>query len=109
MWTGPARGSRCFDLGFLRDCDGHRCAARVQPALYFALGIVGKFSRPSLREVRAVARAQPAGLTFHIGAELSVAPLLVNETIPNVDIDDAGLVGPAPVKVIEKRDVGGGF
>src|SRR5712671_6966175 len=70
---------------------------------------MGKLSRPGLGKVHAVAGAQPTGLTFDIGAGLSIASLFVNEAVPNVDVDDACLVGSAAVKVVEKRDVCRGF
>src|SRR5258708_19784768 len=40
-----------------------------------------------------------------MGAELRVAAVFVNEAVPAIDIDDACLVGPAAVEVVEKRHV----
>src|SRR5260370_3273534 len=70
---------------------------------------MGKLSLPGLGEVAPVSGAQPAGLAFEIGAELRVAAVFVNEAVPDIDIEDACLVGAAAVEVVEKRDVGGGF
>src|SRR5215475_2034111 len=66
---------------------------------------MGKLSRPGLGEIHPVAGAQPAGLALEIGAELRVAAVFVNEAVPDIDVDDACLVGPAAIKIVEKGDV----
>jgi hypothetical protein len=34
------------------------------------------------------------------------ASVLVDEPVPHVDIDDTGLVGAAPVKIVQERNIG---
>src|SRR5215467_15636845 len=98
-----------FDFWLFLDCLGHGSGPRVQPTLYFALDIMGKLSGSGLSKVYAVAAAQSPGLAFDIGAKLSVAAVFVDEAIPYIDINDARLVGPAAVEVVEKRDIGSRF
>ena len=105
----PTRGSGRLDFRFFRDRDRHRSGPPIQPPLHFALDIMGELSGAGLGEVHAVAGAQPANLALNVGAGLGIAAVLVDEAVPNIDIDDARLIGPASVEVVEKRDVGGRF
>ena len=55
--------------------------------------IVGELAGPGLGEVHAIAGAQPPGLAFKFGTRLGIVAVLIDEAVPDVDIDDAGLVG----------------
>src|SRR6516165_450619 len=109
----PARsasgGGRRLDFRFFLDCHGHRTGPHGQPTLHFALDIMGKLSGSGLGEVHAVSGTQSSGLTLNVRARLSEAAVLVDEAIPHIDIDDARLIGPAAIEVVEKRDVAGRF
>src|SRR6266566_8274 len=82
----PARGGRRLDFRLFRDSQSHWSGPHAQPTLHFALDIMGKLSGSGLGEVHAVAGAQSSGLTLNVGARLSVAAVLVDETVPNIDI-----------------------
>ena len=64
------------------------------------LDIVPKLLRAGLGEIHAVISAQPARLSFKIRPVLDIAPLIVNEAVPNIDIGDTGFVGARAVKLV---------
>jgi hypothetical protein len=80
-----------------------------QPALDLALDIVGELPRAGIGEIHSVVGSQPPGLAFDVGTELGIPAILVDETVPDIDEDDDGLVGPAAIEFVEKRDIQGGL
>ena len=63
------------------------------------LDIVPKLLRTGLGEIHAVISAQPARFSLEIRTVLDIAPLIINETVPDIDIRDTGFVGARAVKV----------
>ncbi len=86
---------------------GDRDRPRGQPAIDFLLDEMRQLARAGLGEVHAVAGAQPPCLALEVGAGLGEAAVLVDEAVPDVDVDDARLVGAAAVELVEERDVAG--
>src|SRR5262245_7798060 len=62
---------------------------------------MGKLARAELGEVDAVAAAQAADLAFVVRTLRRVAAGLVDEAVPDVDIDDARLLGAAAIELVE--------
>jgi hypothetical protein len=65
-----------------------------------------ELERTGLGEINAVACAQAPGLALEIRAIEREISILVDETIPDVDVCDARLFSVAAVKIIEIRYVG---
>ena len=70
-------------------------------ALDFALHIVRKLAGAELGEIDAIAGAQAANLAFVVRTLRRVAARLVDEAVPNVDVDDPRLVGPTAIELVE--------
>ena len=62
-------------------------------ALDLALDIVGELAGAGLGEIDAVAGPQAADLAFEIRSLRGESAAVVDEAVPDVDIDDAGLLG----------------
>ena len=72
----------------------------AQHPAQIVLDIVSKLLRAGLGEIYAVISAQSARLSFEIRTVLDIAPLVVNEAIPDVDIGDASFVSPCAIKLV---------
>jgi len=66
-----------------------------------------KLDRAGLGEINAVAGPQAPGLALEIRAIERKVSALVDEAVPDVNIDDASLFGVVPVKIIEIGHIGG--
>ena len=62
-----------------------------------------------LGEIDAVGGTQATDLPLVIRALRRVVAPLVDETVPDVDVDDSGLLGPAAVELVEVRGVRAGL
>ena len=82
-----------------RQCD--RNALVADDALDFALHIVRELARAELGEIDAIAGAQAADLAFVIRTLRRIVPRLVDKAVPNVDVDDARLFGPAAIELVK--------
>src|SRR5262249_56902326 len=81
--------------------------ARVSDAaLVLALDVVGKLAGAELGVIDAVAAAQAANLSFVIRPLRRIAARLVDEAVPDVDIHDSRLLGPAAVELVEIGGIG---
>ena len=85
----------------------HRNGAIGHAAVDLALHVVGELAGAGLGEIDAVGAAQAAGLTLEIRPLRRVAALLVDKAVPDIDIDDAGLLGPAAIELVEIGGVRG--
>jgi hypothetical protein len=65
-----------------------------------------ELERTGLGEINAVACPQAPGLAFEIRTIECEVSILVDETIPDVDVYDACLCSVAAVKIIEIRYIG---
>src|SRR3989442_77725 len=81
-----------------------RAPARAQPA---TRPVSARRNYRHGPPARAAARAQPADLPLEIRAGGGEAAVLVDEAVPHVDIDDAGLLGAAAIEVVEINHFGG--
>ena len=88
-WLGYRRLRGRID----RDRQRDRETLVAEDALDFALHIVRKLARAELGEIDAIAGAQAADLAFVLRTLRRIAPRLVDEAVPNVDVDDARLLG----------------
>jgi hypothetical protein len=68
---------------------------------------VPKLVRTGLGEINAIARAQAPDLAFNIRAIRREVPTLVDESVPQVNVDDACFFGVTPVKIVKIRHIGG--
>ena len=84
-----------------RDRQRDRETLVAEDALDFALHIVRKLARAELGEIDAIAGAEPANLAFVVRTLRRVAAHLIDEAVPNVDIDDACLLGPAAIELVK--------
>src|SRR5215472_18358474 len=75
----------------------------------FAVGIAGEFHRAGLGEMHPIGGAQAANLTFKVRTLHRITSLLVDETIPEVDIGDPGFFGALAIELVEIAHVAGGF
>src|SRR5262249_9601632 len=105
-WAGDRPLSRRARFGrLLRLLDRHRQRDRrtlvAHDALDFALHIVSKLARAVVGEINAIAAAQAPDLTFIVRTLRRVAAGLVDETVPDVGVDDARLLGPTAVNFVE--------
>src|SRR5262249_31081094 len=82
-----------------RNRQRHRQAPVGDAAIDLALDVVGKLAGAELGEIDAVIGAQAADLAFIVQPLRRVAPGLVDEAVPDIDIDDAGLLRPAAVNL----------
>ena len=62
-------------------------------------------SEPS--EIDPIARAQPPDLTFEVGPLRRIPTSLINESVPNVDVADARLLGLPAIEFVEIGRIGG--
>jgi hypothetical protein len=62
--------------------------------------IVTELLGAGLGEIHAVISAQPARLSFEIRPVLDIAPLIVNEAVPDIDIGDTGFNGSSAIKLV---------
>ena len=67
---------------------------------------MGNLAGAELGVIDAVAAAQAANLSFVIRPLRRVAARLVDETVPDVDIDDSGLLRSAAVELVEIGGIG---
>src|SRR5262249_32600070 len=110
----PLRGAARLGIRRLRaGIDRHRQRNRHAPvgyaALDFALDVVGKLAGTELGVIDAVAAAQAANLSFVVWPLLRVTARLVDEAIPDVDVNDPRLLGPATVELVEIGGIGTRF
>ena len=56
-----------------------------------------KLAGAELGEIDAIPGAEPTNLAFVVRALRRVAARLVDEAVPNVDVNDPRLVGPAAI------------
>ena len=66
-----------------------------------------EFERTGLGEIDAVACPQAPNLALEIGAIEREVSVLVDETIPDIDVYDSCLFSVAAVKIVEIRYIGG--
>ncbi|EJW09533.1 hypothetical protein A33M_1207 [Rhodovulum sp. PH10] len=66
---------------------------------------MGELAGAGLGEMHAVRRAQAADLAFDVGAGGGEAAVLVDEAVPDVDIDDAGALGAAAIEIVEIAEI----
>ena len=57
--------------------------------------------------MHAVGGAQPADLPFKVGPLHCIAALVIDETVPDIDIGDARLFGAPAIQVIEVAHIAG--
>src|SRR5450755_3272249 len=67
---------------------------------------MGELARSGLGEVHAVAGAEASRLAFEIRTRRGEAAVLVDEAVPHIDIDDAGLVGAAAIEIVQEWNIG---
>ena len=63
----------------------------------FAFHIVRKLAGAELSEIDAITGAKPTNLAFVVRTLRRVAAQLIDEAVPNVDVNDPRLVGPAAI------------
>ncbi len=66
-----------------------------------------ELARAGLGEIHAVIGAQLADLAFEVGPLLQEAAGLVDKSVPDIDIGDAGLAGRIAIERIQEQRVGG--
>ena len=91
-WRWLARnrvGVGCCRFG--RQCD--RRGVSGQNPRNFALDVVSELARAGFRKIHAVGRTELAGLTLDIGSLLQEAPGVVDKSVPDIDVSDAGPLG----------------
>ena len=88
-------------IGGHRQRDGNPAEA----ALDFALDVKRKLAGAELGEMNAIPGAQSANLSLIIRLAASLAGL-INEALPDVDIDDPGLLGPGWPGYRNRRSAG---
>ena len=64
-----------------------------------------ELARAGLGEIHAVIGAQPPDLAFEVRALLQVAAGLVDKSVPDVDIGDAGLARGVAIQRIQEQHV----
>src|SRR6516165_6817286 len=75
----------------------------------FAVDITGEFHRAGFGEMHAIGATQPANLAFEIRALHGVTSLVVDKTVPDIDVNDAGFFGALAIKLVEITHVAGRF
>src|SRR5215813_2584425 len=99
-------GIRRLEAGIDRQRQRDWHAPVSDAALDLALDVVGKLAGAELGVIDAVAAAQAANLSFVIRPLRRVAARLVDEAVPDVDIHDSRLLGPAAVELVEIGGIG---
>src|SRR5262249_3115077 len=99
----------CRRPGLLRHRQRDRQAAVGEVALDLALDIVSELARAELGEIEAVVGAQAPDLALVVRALRGEPAGLVDEAVPDVDVDDARLLGPAAVELVEIGRILAGF
>jgi hypothetical protein len=84
-----------------RDRQRDRETLVAEDALDFALHIVRKLARAELGEIHAIPGAEPTNLAFVVRTLRRVAARLIDKAVPNVDVDDARLLGPAAIELVK--------
>src|SRR6185369_4515421 len=90
-----------------RQRDGRRTAVHV--TANFAFNVVSKFERTGLGEEDTVRRPQAAHLAFVIRSEVRVFSALVDEAVPDIDVDNTRAFGARPVEIVEINRIGRRF
>src|SRR2546430_1882955 len=111
---GAPRGTarlcvRRLRAGVHRKRQRNRCASVGDAALDLALHVVSKLAGAELGEIHAIGRAQSPCLPFVVRPLGRVTAGLVDEAVPNVDINDARLLGSAAVELVEVRRIRAGL
>ena len=102
--------SRCWPLSRTARLGGRRLWGGIEwdwqrdretfvahDAIDFAFHIVRKLAGAELGEIDAIAGAEPTNLAFVVRTLRRVAAGLIDEAVPNVDVNDPRLVGPAAI------------
>src|SRR5262249_33516672 len=99
--------SETFGIWLFRTWSGYRNAV-LQRAAHIMLDVVRNFLRAGLGKMHPVAAAQAPNLAFEIRALHCVLSMIIDETVPDVDISDPCLFRLLPIKLVEINDVANG-
>ncbi len=73
----------------------------------FAFDVVRQLPGAGLGEIDAVGGAQAAHLAFIVGTEGRELSGVVDEAVPDIDVDDTGAFGALTIEVVEIKRIGG--
>src|SRR3954470_452251 len=90
-------GSRRLRGGVEWDRQRDRKTLVAHDAIDFAFHIVRKLAGAELGEIDAIPGAEPTNLTFVVRTLRRVAARLIDEAVPNVDVNNPRFVGPAAI------------
>src|SRR6516225_3968825 len=75
----------------------------------FTVDIACEFHGAGLSEMHTIRRTQPTNLAFEVRALHRVTSLLVDEAVPDIDVNDSGFFGARAIKLVEITHVAGRF